>query len=182
MNQNSDYYYLKYKHYKRLYSVLSGGSSLTLNSTDFDEGDLLPEDVTCLGKGIKPSLEWSNPPTGTQSYALILHDPDARKGIFFHWIVYNIPASDNNINNDTPADRYDEGINSADKKGYTAPCPPKGEVAHRYIFTLYALDDVITASDNVTGTELLVLIEPKVLGKATLTGFFGRNNNKLKNS
>jgi hypothetical protein len=53
--------------------------------------------------------------------------------------------------------------------GYDGPCPP---AAHRYVFTLYALDAVLDLPAEATKAELLAAMEWHVLGQAELTGVF----------
>ena len=48
----------------------------------------------CAGGNVSPAIEWRNPPRGTKSLALLVHDPDAPTGSgFWQWAVYNIPPS-----------------------------------------------------------------------------------------
>jgi phosphatidylethanolamine-binding protein (PEBP) family uncharacterized protein len=39
----------------------------------------------CTGKNISPALRWSGAPNGTQSFALLVHDPDAPTGLAGWW-------------------------------------------------------------------------------------------------
>jgi hypothetical protein len=89
-------------------------------------------------------VSWDNPPPGTKSFVLIANDPDAPAGTFTHWLVYNIPPQIRQIDRAQPnikvlANGAQSGENSAGNRGYFPPCPPPGP-AHRYVFTLYALD------------------------------------------
>ena len=107
-------------------------------------GSVLPDMYTCKGAMESPKLSWENIPTGTKSLVLIVDDPDAPKGTFTHWLLYNIPPSSRRIdraqtNTKVLADGTQQGDTSAGSRGYYPPCPPIGP-AHRYVFSLYALD------------------------------------------
>jgi Raf kinase inhibitor-like YbhB/YbcL family protein len=83
-------------------------------------------------------IHWSDPPAGTKSFALVIDDPDAPGGTFRHWGVFDIPASARSIGGDHRSGT--EVNNDKGTKGYTGPCPPKGDRAHHYHFRLSALD------------------------------------------
>ena len=102
---------------------------------------------------LSPALEWRNPPPGTRSFALLMHDQDAPTGSgFWHWAVYNIPLSATGLGRgagNTPAalpppavggvtDFHDTGVTGGNGN-YGGPCPPLSERPHRYVFTLYTL-------------------------------------------
>src|SRR5690606_41927134 len=67
--------------------------SFSLRSPAFQNGELIPRRYTADGDNVSPPLEWSDPPPGTQSFALIGEDPDAPSGTFRHWGVYHIAGS-----------------------------------------------------------------------------------------
>jgi Raf kinase inhibitor-like YbhB/YbcL family protein len=99
---------------------------------------------TCTGGGESPEISWANIPQGTQMLVLVLDDPDAPKGTFTHWIVFNIPRGASGIPRAQTAVKEiatggQQGTNSAGDRLYFPPCPPPGP-QHRYIFRLYALD------------------------------------------
>src|SRR5215467_3021877 len=71
-----------------------GGHMLQLTSSAFQPEGNIPRQFTCEGDDVSPELKWTNAPSGTKSFALIVHDPDApRSGGFPHWIAYNIPEN-----------------------------------------------------------------------------------------
>ncbi|OGO17503.1 MAG: hypothetical protein A2Z02_00810, partial [Chloroflexi bacterium RBG_16_48_7] len=114
----------------------SNNMAFSISSKAFKQGDSIPQVYTCEGKSISPPLSWTDPPKGTKSMALIMHDPDAtRPGGFTHWVVFNIPPSALEISEAQPAQAKLEngstqGNNGANRPGYTGPCPPSG--THRY--------------------------------------------------
>ncbi len=125
---------------------MSVENSLKINSHAFSHKGHIPTEYTCEGKDINPSLEITNIPDETKTLALIMEDPDAPRGVFDHWIVWNIPP------NAAIAEQTNPGIsgtNSFGKTGYGGPCPPSG--VHRYFFKVYALDtelDLLAGSDK----------------------------------
>lgn len=107
----------------------------------FPEGAAIPALHTCQGADLSPAIEWSGAPSGAKSFALIVDDPDAPGGTWNHWLLFNIPASVHAVaQGSKPGQFGDSGTNDFGKPGYNGPCPPKGGGAHRYYFTLYALD------------------------------------------
>ncbi|HEX6348309.1 MAG TPA: YbhB/YbcL family Raf kinase inhibitor-like protein [Candidatus Dormibacteraeota bacterium] len=94
----------------------------------------------CHGGNQAPRLQWSGAPAGTQSYAVTMFDPYAPTGSgFWHWLVWDIPASDHSLSGTPPAGAV-SGTNDAGLTGYLGPCPPPGDIVHRYQLTVFALD------------------------------------------
>jgi Raf kinase inhibitor-like YbhB/YbcL family protein len=113
-------------------------AKLQLTSDAFQDGQPIPTQYTCDGADQSPALRWGEPPQGTQSFALVIDDPDAPSGTFRHWGVYDIPASARSIGGGQRAGT--EVANDFGKPGYGGPCPPKGHGPHHYHFKLFALD------------------------------------------
>ena len=109
---------------------------LTVKSSVFEPNKPIPKKYSCDGKDINPPLSIEGIPKEAKTLALIMDDPDAPSGTFDHWVVWNIPASTNQIGEDTVPGI--EGMNGARQQGYMGPCPPSG--THRYFFKVYALD------------------------------------------
>jgi hypothetical protein len=125
-------------------SVTPAPGSLTLHIDSLNPGDPLPQVYSCTGSNESPEVSWENIPVGTKSLVLILEDPDAPRGTFTHWLVYNIPPESGELARGQPDanvldDGAQQGNNSAGYPGYFPPCPPGG-AQHRYIFHLYAVD------------------------------------------
>ena len=66
---------------------------MKLTSQAFAEGQPIPVKYTCQGQNISPPLAWTNVPAGTKSLALICEDPDAPRGTWTHWVIYNLPLA-----------------------------------------------------------------------------------------
>jgi Raf kinase inhibitor-like YbhB/YbcL family protein len=148
---------------------------LTLNSTSFNDREKLEPVYTCSGKNISPELEWNNVPAKTVSLALILSDPDAPDGTFYHWVLYNIPPSTQSLPKNIKSLPRGSitGKNSWDKSQYSGPCPPKGKL-HHYIFSLYALDTKLDLQNDADAKAVLNAVQNHVLGEAELKAVFKR--------
>lgn len=146
---------------------------MTLTSPAFAQGATIPRQYTCDGKDISPALQWGEPPEKTQSFALIMDDPDAPMGTWVHWVLYNLPATARSLPEGVPpaadlADGSHHGRNSWKRLGYGGPCPPSG--THRYFFKLYALDAKLNLASGATKEELLKAMEGHILAQAELMG------------
>lgn len=137
----------------------------------------------CTGDNISPSLEWKDPPAGTKSFAVTAYDPDAPTGSgWWHWVIFNIPATATKL----PLNAGNRKAHLAPKGaiqsttdfgsiGYGGPCPPKGDKPHHYIFTVFALKiDKLPLKSKSSGALVGFYLNANVLGKATLTGLYGR--------
>lgn len=155
--------------------------SIELTSDAFEQGQPIPEKYTCVGdaasslKDISPALSWGEPPAGTQSFALIMDDPDAPAGTWDHWIIFNIPAAARGLPesigaNPTLTDGSMSGNNSWGRTGYGGPCPPSG--THRYFFKLYALDEMLAISAGASKGELEKAMVGHILARGELMGTF----------
>lgn len=147
-------------------------TTFKLESPDFKQDELIPDIFTCDGQNISPELNWGGEPEGTKSFVLIVEDPDAVKGVWDHWIIYNIPMEIHHL--DKPLKKLPEGAilgtNSAEKTEYHGPCPP--DKKHRYFFKLYALDTILENKGSLKKEPLLKLMESHVLSKTELMGVY----------
>ena len=115
--------------------------AFTLKAKGFDDGESIPKRHTCDGEDASPALEWSEEPRPTESFALIVDDPDAPAGTWTHWLLWDVPAHVHSLPEGfRPGATGTSGQNDFGRPGYGGPCPPKGHGVHRYYFTLYAVD------------------------------------------
>lgn len=152
-------------------------TAITLSSTSLKDGKV-PTECTCDGDDASPSLEWTTPPEGTKSLALTATDPDAPGGTFTHWLLFNLPGNALSLPKGLPqeghlSDGSEQGQNDFGKLGYGGPCPPPGN-AHRYVFTLYALDRTLNATAGSARSQLETAIRGHVLARGELTARYGR--------
>ena len=153
----------------------------TITSSAFEDGRAIPATYTCDDVDVSPKLDWDGVPEGTESFALIVDDPDAPdpaapKMIWVHWVLYNIPAATNGLpegttSADLPAGTLD-GLNDWKETGYRGPCPPIGR--HRYYHKLYALDTLLPDLGLTSKPELLAAMEGHVLAEAVTMGTYQR--------
>ncbi len=147
-------------------------SAFQLGSDAFAEGGTIPKKFTCDGENISPRLQWTGAPDGTQSFALIMDDPDAPSGTFTHWVAFDIPATQTEIAEHAAAVGKG-GKNGRGQTGYTGPCPPSG--THRYFFTLYALDvAALNLPDGAARADVEKAMQRHVVAKAQLMGKYAR--------
>jgi Raf kinase inhibitor-like YbhB/YbcL family protein len=153
--------------------------SLALTSDAFMSGQSIPAKYACTGRNISPALSWNEPPPGTQSFALIVDDPDAPMGTWVHWVLFNIPPDSRSLQEDLPITGKNidpnaiyVGKNSSGNIGYDGPCPPSG--THRYFFKLYALDTLISLLPGATKEQVLKEMEGHILAQGELMGTFSK--------
>ena len=150
-------------------------SDFQLTSPAFAHEDAIPGKYTCDGDDTSPALAWTKPPAGTESFALIMDDPDAPGGTWVHWVLYNIPADVRKLAEAFPADAElsdgsRNGKNSWPKSGYGGPCPPSG--THRYYFKLYTLDTMLDLAAGANKAQLLKAMEGHILAQTELMGTY----------
>lgn len=150
--------------------------TFTLESTAFTEGGQIPTRFTCDGANASPPLRWEGAPDGTQSFALIVDDPDAPRGTFTHWVLFDLPASQSSLPEGfRPGDAGTSGTNSFGQVGYGGPCPPRGHGPHRYFFTLYALDrPMLGLARGASRDAVAQAIAGHTLAQAHLMGRYER--------
>jgi Raf kinase inhibitor-like YbhB/YbcL family protein len=150
-----------------------------LTSTAFEPDGAIPVKYACNGANVSPGLSWTEPPAGTQSFVLIVDDPDATAATpAVHWLVYAIPAmqrglQEGTLRKGTLPNAVKQGKNSAGKVGYGGPCPDPGKV-HHYFFKLYALDYTPDLKGKEKIADVEAVIREHVLGTAELIGRFQR--------
>jgi len=152
--------------------------SLTISSRSFSNGGNIAQKFTCDAADVSPQLNWSEPPPGTETFALLVDDPDAPVGNWNHWAMWNIPATARGlaegIRKDAElSDGSRQGQNDFRKTGYNGPCPPPGK-PHRYYFKLYALDTNLGLKPGATKKEVEAAMKGHVLAQAEWMGKYGR--------
>jgi Raf kinase inhibitor-like YbhB/YbcL family protein len=130
------------------------------------------DNPNCVGQSISPPLQWANPPTGTQSFALLLVDPEGRLGLgVVHMVTYGIPAAVTGFAEgelSKPSDKFVGGKSTMGLPVYFGPCTPPGDW-HHYTFTLIATDlDPKALQPGMTRDELFTALTGHAKGAAGL--------------
>jgi len=166
----------------------AAAQSMSVTSPDIAPGAKIADEQVfkgfgCEGGNISPALSWSGAPSGAKSFALSVYDPDAPTGSgFWHWVVFNIPPDVTSLAKGAGdpkgagapkgavQSRTDFGV-----PGYGGPCPPKGDPAHHYLFTVFAVDTAkLDGDENTSAAVVGFMLHFHTLAKATLTGVYGR--------
>ncbi len=156
--------------------------AIPIASQAFSSGGTIPTLYTCDGKDVSPPLTWSGIPEKARSIALICDDPDAPRGTWTHWVLFDLPANISGLGEGVPPQERVtvapggatalQGKNDFGKTGYGGPCPPSG--THRYFFRIYALDTELGLGPKTTRQDLLRAIKGHVLAEGELMGRYSR--------
>ena len=167
----------------------AGAAKFRLSSADIKANGVIANKFVfqgfgCKGDNVSPALSWSGAPPGTQSFALLVHDPDAPTGGagWWHWVVYDIPASTMSMAqgagtaNGTGLPKGSmQGVTDFGAPGWGGPCPPQGGGTHHYHFTLHALKVAkLDIPAGATAALIGYMVNANSLGKASFTGLYGR--------
>ena len=180
-----------------LFSVPAAhAAGMKLTSAEISNGATIKNEQVfnsfgCTGQNISPSLSWTGAPKGTKSFAISIYDPDAPTGSgWWHWVVFNIPASTTSIPKnagDLKAKLMPEGAIQSrtdfGSPGYGGPCPPQGDKPHHYHISVFAVDeDKLQFAKDENASAALVGFELHfhTLGKASLVGRYSRLADKNK--
>jgi len=154
------------------WSQIESQAQMKISSTKFGDGGNIPPQFTCDGENTSPDLQIDAVPAAAKSLLLIVDDPDAPKGVFTHWLLWNLKPDSKEILANSPPQDARQGTNDFGKQKYSGPCPPSG--SHRYYFRLYALDFIPTLSPGSNRKVVDKGIEGHVLSKAVLVGIYAR--------
>lgn len=154
---------------------------MTISSSAFTnrpakEGEelIIPRKYTCDGRDINPPLQISGTPVGAKSLALIVDDPDAPRGTWVHWTVWNTSPEITSIAENSVPTGAVEGTTDFGRTGYGGPCPPSG--THRYFFKIYALDTFLNnLQSSATKADLEQAMQNHILDRAELVGLYKRS-------
>ena len=143
--------------------------SLKLSSLSFQQNGMIPSRHTCDGININPTLHIEGIPEEARSLAIIADDPDAPRGTFCHWIVWNIPVTHQIREKES---RGTQGKNDYGHQQYNGPCPPSG--THHYHFKVYALDGILNIPASSDKAKLEQAMAGHILGFGVLIGQYRR--------
>lgn len=158
------------------------GHIVTVTSPAFEDHAAIPKKHAAKGEGenLSPLLKWSNPPAGTEDWAVICEDRDAPGGTWTHWVIYGLGKEAAGLPEGVPPDRElkwpagaRQGKNSWGDIGYGGPRPPSGS-EHKYRFIVYALNGKLSLEPGLTADELREAMKGKVIGRGELVGTYKR--------
>lgn len=145
---------------------------MTVTSADFVDGGALDARYASCGEGnenLNPSLRWEGAPAGTESFVIVVTDPDA--GGYVHWVHANLPADVTSIETGTSlALPGDSGLNTSGGGGYMGPCPPTP--GHHYEYTVWALDTVLEFDQRPSMGHVLKESDGHVIGTGVIVGVY----------
>jgi Raf kinase inhibitor-like YbhB/YbcL family protein len=148
-------------------------ASLQITSPAFHQNGRIPQVYTCDGRGSLPPLNFHDVPPGSKGLALIVEDPDVPRilktdGVFVHWIRWNIAPESSGL----ASGQAGGGDNNGSGPRFIPPCPP--DSMHRYVFTLFALDTVLTEEKISSAADLRRAMEGHVIAQSELVGQYRR--------
>jgi len=152
---------------------------------DFPDGGRIPNKYTCAAGQMSPSpaITWTGAPATTQSYALIMHDPDpvlqgSATNDVLHWAIFDIPGDAKGLSEGVKNGEQPDGSKSINNlggfPGYMGPCAPPGHGDHHYTFEIYALNAKLGLPANTPRADLLAAMNGKVVAKGVYIGIFGQ--------
>jgi Raf kinase inhibitor-like YbhB/YbcL family protein len=158
---------------------------MTLSTNGWADGDDIPARFTQAGDQISPQLSWTNAPANTQSFVLLMHDPDVSVNNTtddqLHWLVWNIPGTATGLTEHQPqAAKLPDGSMQVSASGpvYRGPGAPATGPKHHYTIEVFALDTMLSVEPAATWQETRVNVvkamQGHVRGKAVYAGLFHR--------
>jgi Raf kinase inhibitor-like YbhB/YbcL family protein len=156
----------------------SADAGLLMHSINFAANAPIPAIYTCSGDNKSPALAWTGVPVTAKTLAIVVRDPDAPRGSYVHWVLYNLPANISALPEAVPTtptivEGAEQGVNGSGKTGYQGPCPPPGPT-HHYHFNLYALDSKLDLPAGATAAEVEQAMKGHVVASAEVIGTFAR--------
>ena len=159
-----------------------------LLSKDISDGVLMPkaQEFTgfgCKGGNLSPQLSWTGAPAGTKSFALTVYDPDAPTGSgWWHWQIVNISSDTTELIRGAGdikkniAPQHSLQIESDyGAQGFGGACPPQGDKAHRYQFTVYALSvEKLNVNPTSSGAQVGYMIKSNAIDSAMIQALYKR--------
>jgi len=167
----------------------TAATDFTISSPNFTEvrpKKRIPQNNTCYGENWSPPLQWTDPPSGTKSFAVVVEDVDYMAGAWALWVVYGIPAEVTDLAEGIPTstlvlpDGIVQGNNDFGLPGYTGPCPPPiiktygsdwTDIKPRiYSFTIYALGKDVGLPPGSSKSELIAAMDGHILAESVAKG------------
>lgn len=143
----------------------------------FAPGESIPTQFSKKGGNVSPAIAFHDVPRDAKSLVLIVDDPDAPRGVFTHWVVYNIDPALGGFHENQVPETVTQGRNSWDESRYGGPQPPDRE--HRYFFHMYALDALLPLQPGATRGEVEREMDGHVIAEAEYMGRYAPHTAEL---
>jgi Raf kinase inhibitor-like YbhB/YbcL family protein len=144
----------------------------SLSSPAFENNGRIPRKFAAEGENRSPPRAWRDAPAETQSFVLVVEDPDALSGTFRHWALYHISAEEEGLPEGF-GDAAPQGVNDFGHTHYDGPKPPPGHGIHHYHFRLAALDtDALDLGPRAKAAEIWKKAKPHIIAEADLVGVY----------
>ena len=147
---------------------------MILKST-FEANQEIPVLFTCMSENINPPLYFEDIPEGTKSLILVLEDTDATPTPWIHWLLFNIPPTVTQVNQNEIPEGATEGLANNKSFGYEGPCPKYFSGTHNYLFSLVALNTVLDIPKESDKTVVYEKMQGHILENAQLVGLCTAN-------
>jgi Raf kinase inhibitor-like YbhB/YbcL family protein len=141
---------------------------MKIKCSEFENNGVMPERFSQYDTNRSPPLDFVDVPAGTQSLVLIMEDPDASRGTFTHWVLFNIDANASGFDENKLPKDVKHGLNDYGQPVYAGPKPPSGE--HRYFFRLYALRKRLPLPDAAARADVERAMSGEIIDQAELMG------------
>jgi plastocyanin len=158
-------------------TATGAGGEFTLSTGVWENGESIPTRYTCDGENVSPAFFVSNPPEGTEAFALVMGDPDAPSPPFVHWLLWNIPADAGELPEAIPTTETVDalggavhGANGTGELGYVGPCPPEGDPQHTYLFSLYALEAPLDLDPGAEYRQVMDAVMGNAIARSRYVG------------
>ena len=159
---------------------------MTLTANGWMDGDDIPVKYTQAGEQVSPQLTWANAPANTQSFVVLMHDPDVSllntTDDQLHWLVWNIPGTATGLPEHVPqGSPLPDGsmqVSASPGNTYRGPGAPANGPKHHYTIEVFALDTKLDVQPAATWQEtranVVKAMQGHIRGKAVYAGLFHR--------
>ena len=167
--------------------AVARADTMTVQSNDIGHGDFMAKTQEfkgfgCTGGNLSPHLSWSGAPEGTEAFAVFAYDPDAPTGSgWWHWQLVNIPADvtelEAGVGTADGEDLPEGSVQTRNDYGVAAfggACPPEGDGAHRYQFTVFALSQKLEIPEGASAALTGYMVNAYALDSATIEALYKR--------
>jgi Raf kinase inhibitor-like YbhB/YbcL family protein len=137
----------------------------------WQNGAAVPARYTCDDADLSPALTWTNLPEGTVEVAITMVDLDAG---FTHWAIGGIDLDRTGLVEGEVPEGAILYTNDFGDAGWAGPCPPPGDIAHTYVFTVHALNQQLEVADDASAAEVVDLLNQTVIAQGSVSGVYGR--------